>query len=337
MRESQERSPEPLLDVTGLKTVFRTKNSAVHAVNGISFSLGKGECLAVVGESGSGKSVAMMSLVHLLTGSSGKIAGGRAIFNGVDLTQLGPAEIRKIRGREIGFVFQDPMTSLNPVLTIGYQIMEPLREHKGLSRKQALTRAVELLQLVGIPAPHKRVHDYPHQFSGGMRQRIVIAIALACDPKLLIADEPTTALDVTVQAQIVELLKDLREQMGMAIIWITHDLGVAAGMANRVMVMYGGLVVENARVGELFSNPRHPYTQALLDALPGRHPPELPLRSIGGQPPLLTKDPTFCPFAPRCPHAFSTCIEKCPPLASLGKGHEAACWWSMNSGNARAA
>ena len=265
----------------------------------MSFHVDEGELLAVVGESGSGKSVAMMSLLQLLPMPPAEIANGSVLFQNRDLVKLSASEIRHVRGARIGFIFQDPMTSLNPVFTVGYQIMEPLREHMGLNKKQARDRAIELLDLVGIPAAAKRIDDYPHQFSGGMRQRVVIAIALACDPKVLIADEPTTALDVTVQAQILELVRELRHKLGMAIIWITHDLGVAAGIADRIMVMYAGQIVEHASVAELFDDPRHPYTRALLDSLPGRHTANERLRSISGQPPLLLSQPAFCPFAPR--------------------------------------
>lgn len=315
------------MEVSDLKTVFQTHDGVIHAVNGISFSLDEGELLAVVGESGSGKSVAMMSLMQLLPMPPARIASGRVMFQNQDLVKLSSSGIRHVRGARIGFVFQDPMTSLNPVFTVGYQIMEPLREHMGLNRKQARQRAIELLEIVGIPAASKRIDDYPHQFSGGMRQRVVIAIALACDPKVLIADEPTTALDVTVQAQILELVRDLRQKLGMAIIWITHDLGVAAGIADRVIVMYGGLVVEHAPVQELFANPQHPYTRALLDSLPGRHTADERLRSIGGQPPLLLAEPSSCPFAPRCTHAFDRCRQQNPRLMNVGGRHEVACWW----------
>ena len=316
------------MEVTDLKTVFHTHDGVIHAVNGISFKLDEGELLAVVGESGSGKSVAMMSLMQLLPMPPAEIASGRVMFQNQDLVKLSASGIRQVRGARIGFIFQDPMTSLNPVFSVGFQIMEPLREHMGMSRKEARKRAIELLDLVGIPAASKRIDDYPHQFSGGMRQRVVIAIALACDPKVLIADEPTTALDVTVQAQILELVRDLRQKLGMAIIWITHDLGVAAGIADRIMVMYGGQVVEHAPVDELFARPRHPYTRALLESLPGRHEANERLRSIGGQPPLLLQHPASCPFAPRCRHAFDQCLQENPPLERVSAGHDVACWWT---------
>lgn len=324
-----------VLEVTDLKTVFRTNDGAIHAVNGISFALDEGELLAVVGESGSGKSVAMMSLLQLLPMPPAQIARGKVMFQNQDLVKLKASAIRQVRGARIGFVFQDPMTSLNPVFTVGYQIIEPLREHMGLSKKAARQRAIELLELVGIPAASKRIDDYPHQFSGGMRQRVVIAIALACDPKVLIADEPTTALDVTVQAQILELVRDLRKKLGMAIIWITHDLGVAAGIADRVMVMYGGQIVEHAPVSELFARPQHPYTRALLDSLPGRHEAGERLRSIGGQPPLLWGEPDSCPFAPRCRHVFDLCLKKNPTREPVSPGHDVACWWNPETQGAR--
>jgi oligopeptide/dipeptide ABC transporter ATP-binding protein len=324
-----------VLEVTDLKTVFRTNDGAIHAVNGISFSLDEGELLAVVGESGSGKSVAMMSLLQLVPMPPAHIASGRVMFQNQDLVKLNASSIRHVRGARIGFVFQDPMTSLNPVFTVGYQIMEPLREHMGLGRKAARQRAIELLELVGIPAASHRIDDYPHQFSGGMRQRVVIAIALACDPKVLIADEPTTALDVTVQAQILELVRDLRKKLGMAIIWITHDLGVAAGIADRIMVMYGGQIVEHAPVAELFERPQHPYTRALLDSLPGRHEPGERLRSITGQPPLLLAEPSSCPFAPRCRHVFDLCLKKNPAREPVSPGHDVACWWNPETQEAR--
>jgi oligopeptide/dipeptide ABC transporter ATP-binding protein len=323
------------LAVRDLRTVFHTQDGAVHAVNGVSFHVDEGELLAVVGESGSGKSVAMMSLLKLLPMPPAEIASGQVIFQNRDLVKADASEIRQVRGAKIGFIFQDPMTSLNPVFTVGFQIMEPLRVHMGMNKKQARARAAELLDLVGIPKPESRLDDYPHQFSGGMRQRVVIAIALACDPKVLIADEPTTALDVTVQAQILELVRELRQKLGMAIVWITHDLGVAAGIADRIMVMYGGQIVEHATIGELFDNPRHPYTRALLDSLPGRHQPNERLRSIAGQPPLMRAEPSFCPFTARCRHAFDLCREKNPPLLRIAPGHDVACWLETPEGSGR--
>ncbi|RWP03399.1 MAG: ABC transporter ATP-binding protein [Mesorhizobium sp.] len=320
----------PVLQVSDLRIVFRTRGTTIHAVSGISFELQPSEMLGVVGESGSGKSVTMMSLVKLLPSPPAEVVSGRVRLGYRDLLSLDPSEMRKVRGGEVGFIFQDPMTSLNPVLTVGYQLMEPLRKHFGLSRGEARKRAIELLSLVGIPSPQDRMNDYPHQFSGGMRQRVMIAIALACEPKVLIADEPTTALDVTIQAQILELVKKLRQEMGMSIIWITHDLGVMAGIADRVMVMYGGLVVECAPVDDLYTNPRHPYTRALLETMPRPdHAGQERLKSVVGQPPHLTAFPTSCPFAPRCPHVFDRCRVERPPLMPVREGHEAACWWEV--------
>ena len=324
----------PVLDVRGLKTVFRTRGGDVHAVNDVSFSLQKGELLGVVGESGSGKSVTMMSLIGLLPSPPADVCGGTVMLGDTDLLTARPEELRQIRGARIGFVFQDPMTSLNPVFNVGSQIMEPLREHMGMTKAQAEVRAVELLELVGIPDARRRLKSYPHQFSGGMRQRVMIAIALACDPDVLIADEPTTALDVTIQAQILELVKELRQKLGMAIIWITHDLGVIAGIADRVMVMYGGQVVEQGPVRAVFSAPQHPYTRALLRTIPKLHGPrDARLEAISGQPPILSAPPTSCPFRPRCPHAFDRCATENPARRAIdgraiGQGHDVACHWT---------
>jgi len=283
----------------------------------------------VVGESGSGKSVTMMSLLGLLPSPPAKILGGEVLLEGRDLLKTDEAGMRRVRGREVGFIFQDPMTSLNPVFTVGFQIMEPLRRHLGMSKPKARDRACELLELVGIPDARRRLGDYPHQFSGGMRQRVMIAIALACDPKVLIADEPTTALDVTIQAQILELVKDLRQKLGMAIIWITHDLGVIAGIADRVMVMYGGQVVEQGPVAEVFADPAHPYTRALLQTIPKlTGPRDATLRTIEGQPPLLAAHPASCPFRARCSHAHDRCAIENPARREIGAGHDVACHWN---------
>jgi len=318
----------PILDVSGLKTVFTTRSGEVHAVNSVSFDLAPGELLGVVGESGSGKSVTMMSLIGLLPSPPAEIRGGTAMFDGRDMLAMSQDELRQIRGSRIGFVFQDPMTSLNPVFSVGFQLMEPLRVHMNMNRAQARARAVELLELVGIPDAESRLDNFPHQFSGGMRQRVMIAIALACDPQILIADEPTTALDVTIQAQILELVKELRQKLGMAIIWITHDLGVIAGIADRVMVMYGGQVVEQAPVRELFSNPLHPYTRALLETLPGFVGARSKrLRTIEGQPPSLDRQPTSCSFRARCRHAKDQCARENPPIRTIANGHDVACFW----------
>jgi len=317
---------QPVLDVRGLKTVFRTRGGEVHAVNDVSFHLHPGELLGVVGESGSGKSVTMMSLLGLLPSPPAMNKGGKVMLGAEDLLQVPPARLRAVRGGEVGFIFQDPMTSLNPVFTVGYQIMEPLRRHLGLDKARARTRAAELLDLVGIPDAARRLKDFPHQFSGGMRQRVMIAIALACDPKVLIADEPTTALDVTIQAQILELVRDLRQKLGMAIIWITHDLGVIAGIADRVMVMYGGQIVEMAPVKELFARPRHPYTRALLQTIPALHGAREPrLKTIEGQPPILRAAPTACPFTSRCGFAVPICALENPARRTLTPDHDVAC------------
>ncbi len=324
---------KPVLDVRGLTTVFRTRRGEIHAVNNVSFHLRKGELLGVVGESGSGKSVTMMSLLGLLPSPPAENRGGEVLLGGGDLLRLSPAELRQVRGRKVGFVFQDPMTSLNPVFTVGMQIMEPLRLHLGLDGARARARAQELLELVGIPDAGRRLDDYPHQFSGGMRQRVMIAIALACDPEVLIADEPTTALDVTIQAQILELVKELRRKLGMAIVWITHDLGVVAGIADRVMVMYGGQVVEHAPVEQLFADPRHPYTRALLQTIPSHGKERAArLRVIEGQPPMLTAAPVACPFRDRCAEAMEVCARRNPARraldgAAIGQGHDVACHW----------
>ena len=328
----------PVLDVRGLKTVFRTRGGEVHAVNSVSFHLDPGELLGVVGESGSGKSVTMMSLIGLLPSPPADVRAGEVLLNGRDLLKLTNDELRDVRGAKVGFVFQDPMTSLNPVFTVGNQIMEPLIRHMGMTKKQAAVRAAELLALVGIPDAAKRLSSYPHQFSGGMRQRVMIAIALACDPDVLIADEPTTALDVTIQAQILELVKDLRQKLGMAIVWITHDLGVIAGIADRVMVMYGGQVVEQAPVKELFANPQHPYTRALLKTIPSlTGERENRLQVIEGQPPILAGAPVACPFRDRCPHAFVRCSVENPERRAIdgkpvGQGHDVACHWTAEGG-----
>ncbi len=319
---------EPVLEVSDLRTVFRTRDGGVFAVNGVSFSVAAGEVLGVVGESGSGKSVTMMSLMRLLPSPPAEITGGSVVYRGRDVGAMNPRELRALRGGEIGFVFQDPMTSLNPVFTVGFQLMEPLRAHLGLGKAAARARAGELLRLVGIPDAERRLDDYPHQFSGGMRQRVMIAMALSCDPKVLIADEPTTALDVTIQAQILELMRGLRARLGTGIVWITHDLGLVAEIADRVMVMYAGLIVEQGPVAEIFADPRHPYTRALLATRPGVEGPRARrLRVIEGQPPRLGAPPAACPFAPRCAHVFDRCRSENPRREPVGPGHDAACWW----------
>jgi oligopeptide transport system ATP-binding protein len=325
-----------LLEVNDLRTRFHTPEGTVYAVNGVSFHLDEGETLAVVGESGSGKSVTMMSILGLIARPPGEISSGSAVYNGADLLQLTEQQLEHVRGKEIGMIFQDPMTSLNPVLTVGRQITESLRTHMGMTAPQAQRRALELLELVGIPDPKRRLSEYPHQFSGGMRQRAMIAMALACVPSILIADEPTTALDVTIQAQIMELAIRMREQMGMALIWITHDLGVVASIADRVMVMYAGFIVEEAGVDALYDDPRHPYTLALQAALP-RHDRrrERYLKSIAGAPPNLLVEPHGCPFAPRCDFTLDRCWEENPSLAPIDPQHRIACWIDVKTGASR--
>ncbi|CAN5757429.1 MAG: ABC transporter ATP-binding protein [Acidimicrobiia bacterium] len=321
----------PILEVKDLETQFHTQDGTVHAVNGVSFDLNSGEFLGVVGESGSGKSVTMMSLLRLIPMPPGKIVAGQAMFEGRDLLTLELEDLRTVRGGRIGFIFQDPLTSLNPVLTIGFQIMESLHIHTKLSDEKREARAIELLQLVGIPGAKKRLESYPHELSGGMRQRVMIAMSLACSPRVIIADEPTTALDVTIQAQIIEIIRDLREKLGTAVIWITHDLGVIAGLADRVLVMYGGLIVEEAPVGELYANPQHPYTEGLLGSIPRLDQKGMQLINIKGQPPSLYQKPDSCPFAPRCPYVFDRCREENPPLLEVKMGHSTACWWDMDN------
>ena len=325
-----------LLQVTDLRTRFHTPEGIVHAVNGISFQVDEGETVAIVGESGCGKSVSMMSLLRLIPTPPGEIYSGAAIYRGGDLLQKSEQEMEDVRGREISMIFQDPMTSLNPVLTIGRQLTESLRVHLGMASEQAELRAAQLLDQVGIPDAARRLADYPHQFSGGMRQRVMIAMALSCAPSLLIADEPTTALDVTIQAQIVELVARLRESLHMAIIWITHDLGVVAGMADRVIVMYAGYIVEEADVQDLYDSPGHPYTLALLAALPRvDRRRDQRLKSIPGAPPNLLVEPRGCPFAPRCEFAIERCWAENPTLTHVAVGHQMACWVDVRSGAAR--
>ncbi|HEU4318660.1 MAG TPA: ABC transporter ATP-binding protein [Acidimicrobiia bacterium] len=307
----------------------------VHAVNGVSFELRRGEFLGVVGESGSGKSVTMMSLLRLIPMPPGEIVNGEALFSDLDLLTLDIDDLRKIRGGRIGFIFQDPMTSLNPVLTVGDQIEESLRLHTNLTDKQRTPRAKELLDLVGIPDASTRLKNFPHELSGGMRQRVMIAMALACDPEVLIADEPTTALDVTIQAQIIEIVRDLREKLGTAVIWITHDLAVIAGLAERVLVMYGGQIVEEAPVRELYANPMHPYTEGLLGSLPRLDQKGKELVNIKGQPPNLYEPPTSCPFAPRCIYVMDKCRAENPPLFQISETRKTACWWDLEKDQPR--
>jgi oligopeptide transport system ATP-binding protein len=321
------RAAEPLLQVRDLRTEFVTQDGVVHAVNGISYSLREGEALGLVGESGCGKSVSALTLMRLIPTPPGRIAGGEVLFQGRDLLKLKEDEIRHIRGNDIAMIFQDPMTSLNPVLTIGRQIGEALELHKGLDRKAARQRTIELLEMVGIPSARSRVDDYPHQFSGGMRQRVMIAMAISCEPRVLIADEPTTALDVTIQAQILDLIKRLQTDLGMAVILITHDLGVVAGVCDRIAVMYAGYIIEEASAAELFADPRHPYTLGLLRSVPRMDQPRGErLVPIEGLPPDLINLPVGCPFAARCSYAVDRSEDENPKLEPVGPNHRVACW-----------
>ncbi len=322
----------PLLEVRDLHTEFRTGAGLVRAVDGISYTVEAGETVAIVGESGSGKSVSALSILRLIPDPPGRITHGEIRFAGRDLMQLSDAEMREVRGGDIGMVFQEPMTSLNPVLTIGRQITETLEQHRGMDRRAAHRRAAELLGLVGIADAERRLKQYPHQLSGGMRQRIMIAIALACDPKLIIADEPTTALDVTIQAQILELMKDLTRRLHVALIIITHNLGVVARYANRVNVMYAGRLVETGPAPDVYHNPRHPYTQALLRSVPRLdRPRQERLDPVEGQPPDLTRLGTGCAFSPRCRFAVDACEQARPSLEPAGvPGHLAACFRSQD-------
>lgn len=315
-----------LLEVNGLKTYFYTEEGIVPAVDGVSFSINKGETLGIVGESGCGKSITALSIMQLLQTPPGKITGGEILFEGANLLQKKEREMERIRGNEISMIFQEPMTSLNPVSTCGYQIAEVIRLHQKLERKQAMEKAVDMLRLVGIPDPQKRSNEYPHQMSGGMRQRVMIAIALACKPKLLIADEPTTALDVTIQAQILELIKDLKNDMGMSIMMITHDLGVVAGIADKVAVMYAGKIVEQGNVISLFKNPQHPYTKGLLASIPKLNQKKEKLHVIRGMVPNPYQMPEGCRFHPRCECKQDICLKEQPPIIQRDEGHQVACW-----------
>jgi len=319
---------EPLLQVKNLTTRFYTDDGVVHAVNGISYTLNQGEVLGVVGESGCGKSVHALSIMRLIPDPPGKIEAGEVLFNGVDVLKISDSEMRQMRGSDIAMVFQDPMTSLNPVYTVGFQIIEALMVHAAMDRKAARARAGELLRLVGIPGAEQRLNDYPHQFSGGMRQRAMIAMALSCNPTLLIADEPTTALDVTIQAQIVDLVKRLQANLGMAVMWITHDLGVVAELADIINVMYAGYIVERGPASDIFKFTRHPYTIGLLGSLPRLdEAPGTKLLSIPGLPPDLVLLPKGCPFAARCPYADEQCVESNPTLVPAESNkHFVACW-----------
>ena len=330
-----------ILRIVDLEVQFKTNEGVVHAVNGVSLSLQPGEVLGVVGESGSGKSVTMMSLLGLIPQPPGEITRGRALFDAGegqgerDLLALNRSALRAVRGKQIGFIFQDPISSLNPTMNIGRQIAESLVKHLDLSAAEARRRTLRLLDNVGIAGAGRRYDSYPHEFSGGMRQRVMIAIAVACRPRLVIADEPTTALDVTVQAQILELVRRLQRDLGMAVIWISHDLGVVAGLADRVAVMYGGTIVECAPVDELFERPQHPYTIGLLGAVPSLidvdGEDERPLVSIEGTPPDLLQELACCPFANRCTYVFDRCRQERPPLLSIGPQHELACFYDLSS------
>ncbi|MCW5612065.1 MAG: ABC transporter ATP-binding protein [Rubrivivax sp.] len=317
-----------LLDIRGLKTHFKTDDGWLHAVDGVDIAIDRGETVCVVGESGCGKSVTAKTVMKLIDMPPGKIVAGQVLWQGRDLVPLSPREMQSIRAKEIAIIFQEPMTSLNPVYPIGDQIAESVRLHEGASRREAMDRAIEMLKLVRIPTPERRVKDYPHQFSGGMRQRVMIAIALACNPKLLIADEPTTALDVTIQAQILDLMQELKDRLGMSVMLITHAMGVVAEVAQRVVVMYAGKVVEEAPVGELFAHPRHPYTQGLIRSIPridtaATH--KVRLEAIPGTVPKLIDPAEGCRFAARCRHARPECSAATPPLREVAPGHKVAC------------
>jgi peptide/nickel transport system ATP-binding protein len=317
-----------LLDIRGLKTHFKTEDGWLHAVDGVDLTVERGETVCVVGESGCGKTVTAMTILKLIPMPPGRIVAGEVLWQGRDLVPLDNAGMRRVRAKEIAIVFQEPMTSLNPVYTVGEQIAESVRLHGGFSRRSALDKAAEMLKLVHIPSPERRIHDYPHQFSGGMRQRVMIAMALACNPQLLIADEPTTALDVTIQAQILDLLNELKSRLGMSILLITHAMGVVAEMAQRVVVMYAGKVVEEASAAELFARPRHPYTQGLIRSIPridraATH--RVRLESIAGNVPKLIEPAEGCRFAPRCKYAIPACTAATPALREIVPGHKAAC------------
>lgn len=316
-----------LLEVKNLQTRFFTEDGVVNAVNGISYHLDAGETLAVVGESGCGKTVGVLSLIRLIQDPPGRVTGGEVFFDGKNLLKLSRRELEDIRGEDIGMVFQDPTMSLTPVLPVGLQITEVLTRHKGMSKEEARKRGIELMEMVNIPQAKERFDDYPHEFSGGIRQRIMIAIAIACMPKLIIADEPTTALDVTIAAGLIDLVKSLRDELGVAVIWITHDLAVVAGLADRVIVMYAGSIVEEGPVTEVYKAPKHPYTQGLLSSVPrldrvqsGR------LTTIGGMPPDLIELPKSCAFAPRCSYAVQKCWDEVPPLLEVAPNRKSACW-----------
>jgi oligopeptide transport system ATP-binding protein len=325
--------PDELLNVSNLKTYFFTDDGVVRAVDGVSFYVKKGETLGIVGESGCGKSMTALSLMRLIPTPPGKIVEGKIVLNGQNVLEMSEEQVRHIRGNKMAMIFQDPMTSLNPVLTVSRQIGEALELHMGMNRQQARERTIDLLRMVGIPNPEKRIDQYPHQFSGGMRQRVMIAMALSCNPDLLIADEPTTALDVTIQAQILDLMRNLQKERGTAVILITHDLGVVAGMTDRTNVMYAGHIVETAATDELFANPRHPYTLGLLKSIPRLDAERrTKLEPIRGLPPDLIDLPNMCPFQPRCDYAETICENQRPELREVAPAHRVACHFNIIDG-----
>jgi len=339
-RTKPTRTGQPLLEVTNLKTQFMTQDGVVRAVDDVSFYVMPGETLGVVGESGCGKSMTGLSIMRLIPSPPGKIAEGQILLEGRDILKMSENDVRKIRGKEIAMIFQDPMTSLNPVLTINRQLCEAIQLHLGMNKEQARGRAVDLLKMVGIPNAEKRLDQYPHQFSGGMRQRVMIAMALSCNPKLIIADEPTTALDVTIQAQILDLMRTLQTERDTGVIMITHSMGVVAGMADRVQVMYAGHIVETASTEEIFANPRHPYTVGLMKSIPRLDAKSKEkLEPIRGLPPDLIDLPDMCPFVPRCNYAREKCEQKRPPLLEVAHGHWSACWFwdEVSKGDTRTA
>jgi len=323
-------SEEKILQVEDLRTYFKTDDGTVKAVDGVSFSLGKQESIGIVGESGSGKSVTNLSILRLIPSPPGKIISGKVVLDGTDILQLPKAKLRTIRGNKISMIFQDPMTSLNPFLKISTQMVETIMLHQNMSKQDALDRSIEMLKMVGIPRPERRVTDYPHQFSGGMRQRVMIAMALSCNPQVLIADEPTTALDVTIQAQILEIMQELSDRLGTSVIMITHDLGVVAGMCDRIVVMYAGRIIEEAHTEDLFSDPKHPYTQGLINSVPRLDKKTgMKLTSIPGQPPNLIDLPDCCPFYPRCTKAMDICKAQYPPKKEIqgnSSSRHVNCW-----------
>ena len=318
---------EHILEVKDLQTSFLTSSGEVKAVRGVSFFVNKGESVGIVGESGSGKSVTSLSVMQLLVGT-GKIVGGSVKLNGRELVGLSPKEMRSVRGKEVAMIFQDPMTSLNPLIPVGEQVGEMLWSHdKSLSKAQREERVIDLFRMVRIPEPETRLKSFPHEFSGGMRQRVMIAMALACKPDLLIADEPTTALDVSIQDQILKLMRSIQKEMGMSIMFITHDLGVVAELCSRVLVMYGGLIMEEANIYDVFENPLHPYTMGLIASIPDiNQDKSKKLQPIIGSPPDMIHPPEGCPFAPRCPYACRICLHQLPPVFSAGEGHKSRCW-----------